>query len=129
MMPKGFAAAALFTLLSGATIGYYTVPSLAQQSGGANTPNDTKHADWPKAPNGTAVQPENDPKYPGDSPSRDAVTTKDDMDAESFRPTGGDTEENGGAVVVTQQPIENSTPSTDVSTQTDTTMDNSSQTD
>ena len=125
-MPKGFAAAALFTLLSGATVGYYSVPSLAQQSGGANTPHDTKHADWPTAPNGTAVQPENNPRYPGDSPSRGAVTTKDDMDSESFRPTAGGKEE-GGSAVVTQEPVQSdtTTTSTDTSTQSDTTVDNS----
>jgi hypothetical protein len=115
MMPKGFAAAALFTLLSGATVGYYSVPSLAQQSGGANTPYDTKHGDWEKAPNGTAVQPEYDEKYPGDSPSRGVATTKDDMDAESFRPTGGD-DQDAGSATVTQEPADSSTTSTSIET-------------
>ena len=46
-----------------------------------------KYAGWQQTRNGSYVQPVGDPRYPGASPSGGAaVMTKDDMDADAFKP-------------------------------------------
>ena len=66
------------------------------------------YAGWQQTANGTYVQPVGDPRYPGASPSGGrAIQTKDDMDAESFKPSAlverGQSENEGGRMIVTYE--------------------------
>jgi len=62
-----------------------------------------KHPGWVRAANGSWVQPVFDPRYPGASPSGGrGVSSKDDMDTESFKPAAmlGSNEHRGGTTTV-----------------------------
>ena len=138
MLVRRITLTTMFALVTAAmaTFGTPTL-ALSQDTG---TVKQDKHAKqgWEKADNGSYVNPADDPRYPGASPSAGTVTTKDDMDSDGFKPKAlidgaedDDSDLETGTVIVTRQEVsptpvpqdQTDTTSTDVDADTSTSVD------
>ena len=109
MLVKRLTYTAVFALL--VSVVGYGVPTLAQSEDDRDgTVRQQKHEGqgWERADNGAWVNPADDPRYPGASPSVGVVETGDDMDADGFKPeallnNGADEVDDDSGVIITQE--------------------------
>jgi hypothetical protein len=114
MLVRRIVFTAIFALVT-ASMATFGAPTLAQSqdSDQKATVKQDKQAKqgWEKADNGSYVNPADDPRYPGASPSAGTVQTKDDMDSDGFKPKAliegaqDDDADDIGTVVVTRQEV------------------------
>jgi hypothetical protein len=115
MLVRRITFTAMFALVTAAMATFGT-PTLAQSqdSDQKATVKQDKQAKqgWEKADNGSYVNPADDPRYPGASPSAGTVQTKDDMDSDGFKPKAliegaqdDDADDEAGTVIVTRQEV------------------------
>jgi hypothetical protein len=109
MLVKRLTYTAVFALL--VSVVGYGVPTLAQSEDDRDgTVRQKKHEGqgWERAENGAWVNPADDPRYPGASPSVGVVETGDDMDADGFKPeallnNGVEEVDDDSGVIITQE--------------------------
>jgi hypothetical protein len=135
MLVKRLTYTAVFALL--VSVVGYGVPTLAQSEDDRDgTVRQQKHEGqgWERADNGAWVNPADDPRYPGASPSVGVVETGDDMDADGFKPeallnNGVEDVDDDSGVIITQETTttpdvqEQDSVDTSVDTTQDTTVD------
>jgi hypothetical protein len=129
MLVKRLTYTAVFALL--VSVVGYGVPTLAQSEDDRDgTVRQQKHEGqgWERADNGAWVNPADDPRYPGASPSVGVVETGDDMDADGFKPeallnNGVEDVDDDSGVIVTQETTTTPDVQEPVDTSVDTTQD------
>lgn len=127
MLVRRIVFTAIFAMIT-ASMATFGAPTLAQSqdSDQKATVKQDKQAKqgWEKADNGSYVNPADDPRYPGASPSAGTVQTKDDMDSDGFKPKAliegsqDNDADDAGTIVVTRQDV---LPTPGAQDQTDTT--------
>jgi hypothetical protein len=129
MLVKRLTYTAVFALL--VSVVGYGVPTLAQSEDDRDgTVRQQKHEGqgWERADNGAWVNPADDPRYPGASPSVGVVETGDDMDADGFKPeallnNGVEDVDDDSGVIITQETTTTPDVQEPMDTSVDTTQD------